>query len=39
MREYFEKLEDQLLEQYAVKSKDSKGRSFPEKSSVTRMGF
>ena len=39
MREYFENLEDTLLEAYAVKSKFSKGRTYPEHKSITRTCF
>ncbi len=39
MREYFEKLESQLLAPYAVKSISSYGRSFDEPPSLTRTCF
>ena len=39
MRQYFENLEDSLLNSFAIKSKLSKGRSFQERPSKTRTCF
>ena len=39
MREYFEELENQILSPLAVKSADSKGRSFDEPIDLTRTCF